>query len=247
MAPAGDSREGRLGERVASYRAVLYLLAAAIGLLGLLLLLGSVPGTSTFDWDRDYSGAGVVLLATALTAAVATASATSFKEQRAYDSQRDRAQREQEAVRDREQRERAAKSELEQRRHDATQVKHQRESDLRLAWRAEQARVYQDLIALVIRSFVGGSDLHTEAAIRGKVAIWGGADLVEATGAWMRFASDITKTGGQTTVEEKREVHRLVGKIVDAARRDLGEQQSEIPDLHAVLAMIFNDYERPHA
>jgi hypothetical protein len=240
-----DSEPGKSGKRVAPYRAVLYLLSVAIGLLGLVLVLGSLPGTGTFDWDRDYSGSGVVLLAAALTAAVATASATSFKEQRAYDAKRDRAQRQQEAVRDREQRERAAASELDQRRHEAAQLKNQRENDLQLAWRAEQARVYEELIALVVRSFAGGSDLPTEAAIRGKVAIWGGEDLVEATGTWMRFASDITKAGGTTTLEQKREAHHLVGQIVDAARRDLGEQQSAIPDRHAVLTMIFNDYERP--
>jgi len=245
MDPAGDSGRGGLGGRVVSYRVVLYLLSVAVGLLGLILVVGSIPGTGTFDWQRDYSGSGVVLLAAALAAAAATASATSFKEQRAHDSQRDRAQREQEAVRNREQREQAAERDLDQRRHEAEQLRQQRENDLKLAWRAEQARVYQDLIALVIRSFVGGSDPHTEAAIRGKVAIWGSEDLVEAAGAWMRFASEITKAGGRTTLEQKRQAQRMVGQIVAAARRDLGEQQSAIPSQHAVLAMIFNDYERP--
>lgn len=126
-------------------------------------------------------------------------------------------------------------------------MRNQRENELKLAWRAEQARVYEELIALVVRSFAGGSDLPTEAAIRGRVAIWGGGHLVEVTGTWMRFASDVTKARGNTTLEQKRVAHRLVGQIVDAARRDLGEQQSTIPDRHAVLAMIFNDYERPDA
>lgn len=245
MNVAADSDSARSSRPVASYRVVLYLIAVATGLLGLVLVLGSLPGTGTFNWNRDYSGSGVVLLTAALTAAVATASATSFKEQRAYDAKRERDQREQEATRDREQRERTAANEIEQRRHEAAQLRKQRENDLKLAWRAEQARVYEELIGLVIRSFVGGSDLPTEAAIRGKVAIWGGGSLVETTATWLRFASDITKAGGKTTPEQKREVHRLVGEIVDAARRDLGEQQSAIPDRHAVLAMIFNDYERP--
>lgn len=231
------------GEHVARYRRVLYFLAAAVGLLGLVLVLGSLPGTGTFDWDRDYSGSGVVLLAAALAAAVATASATSFKEQRASDAERDRTHRENEAARDRAQRERAADDELKQRRHEASQMQKQRENDLRLAWRAEQAHVYEELIALVVRSFVGGSDPATEAAIRGKVAIWGSADLTTAAGAWMRFASEVTSAGGTTTPEEKRQAHYLVGQIVEAARRDLGEEQGAVPDPGAVLAMIFNDYE----
>lgn len=208
---ASGSNAGQPGRRVAPYRTVLYSVSVAIGLLGLLLVLGSLPGTGTFDWTRDYSGSGVALLAAALTAAVATASATSFKEQRAHDAERDRAQREHDAVKDREQRERAAVDELEQRRREAAQLKNQRESELRLAWRAEQARVYEELIALVVRSFTGGSDLPTEAAIRGKVAIWGGGDLMEATGTWMRFASDVTKAGGKLTPGQKREAHHLVG------------------------------------
>lgn len=242
---ADDSEPGNSGTHVGRYRAVLYVLAAVTGLLGLVLVLGSLPGSGTFDWDRDYSGSGVVLVAAALAAAVATASATSFKEQRAYDAQRDRIQRQQEAGRDREQRAQAAASELDQRRHEAEQARSQRENDLQLAWRAEQARVYGDLIALVVRSFTGGSHIRTEAAIRGKVAIWGGVELVEATSAWVRFASDVTSAGGDLEPEQKREAHRLVGEIVDAARGDLGEQQTAIPDRHAVLAMIFNDYERP--
>lgn len=244
MISVDTSESDASDEHVARYRAVLYALSVAIGLLGLVLILGSLPGTGTFDWDRDYSGSGVTLLAGALAAAVATAAATSFKEQRAYDAERDRVQREEEAVRDRAQRERAAEDELNQRRHEGSQLQKQRENDLKLAWRAEQARVYEDLISLVVRSFVGGSDLSTEAAIRGKVAIWGSADLTEATGTWMRFASDVTKAGGRPTPEQKRQAHYLVGQIVEAARRDLGEQQSAIPDPRDVLAMIFNDYER---
>lgn len=241
-----DAEVAKPGKRVALYRVVLFVLSAATGLLGLALVLGSLPGTGTFDWDRDYSGSGVVLLAAALAAAVATTSAISFKEQRAYDATRERAQHEQEAARDREQRERTAAGDLEQRRHEAAQLKKQRENDLRLAWRAEQARVYEELIALVLRSFTGGSDLQTEAAIRGKVAIWGSENLVETAGTWIRFASDISNAGGTTSPEQKREVHRLVGRIVEAARSDLGEHQSAIPDHHAVLTMIFNDYERPN-
>lgn len=242
-----NSGRGTAGNRITPYRAVLYSLSAAIGLLGLVLVLGSLPGTGTFDWDANYSGSGVALLATALTAAVAIVSATSFKEQRAYDAERDRDQREQEAIADREQRARIAASEQDQRRHEAAQLATQRENELQLAWRAEQARVYEELIALVARSFAGGTDLPTEAAIRGKVAIWGSEGLVKTVSVWTRFASDITMAGGTTTVEQKREAHRLVGEIVDAARRDLGEQQSAIPSRHVVLAMIFNDYERPTA
>lgn len=68
MDPAAKSEPSKTAKRVAPYRAVLYMLSVAIGLLGLELVLGSLPGTGTVDWDRDYSGAGVVLLAAALAA-----------------------------------------------------------------------------------------------------------------------------------------------------------------------------------
>ena len=105
------------------------------------------------------------------------------------------------------------------------------------ATRENRARVYEQVLAHVIGSFVGGAAGDREATIRAMAASWASQDTLQALSDWLRFAS---RYSGEPV--PKHYAYELIYRVAAATRKDI-DPGSPGPSKDEVLKMIFNDYE----
>ncbi|GAA1753291.1 hypothetical protein [Agromyces humatus] len=132
------------------------------------------------------------------------------------------------------------------------QRKAERETDLRRK-RSDQ---YIDVIAGVISVFRDDSAASTSSEIartreerqakliteRATIALWGSSAFIGKYGEWVRFVSSVSGSTGTAILDDsqKRNVQRLIGELVVAARDDL--DMLDAVEQQSISAMVFNDY-----
>ena len=101
-----------------------------------------------------------------------------------------------------------------------------------------RSRVYEEIVAHIVRSFLGGNPPQSDAVVRSQAAMWASPSTLQALADWYRFASE--QSGKQTNLGERAPQFELVYRVVAAMREDLYPGSGTTKD--HVLRMIFNDY-----
>lgn len=109
------------------------------------------------------------------------------------------------------------------------------------ATRENRSRVYEQVLAHMIRSFSGGGQASDEAVVRAMAASWASAQTLEALADWFRYARRETESN---LSPNKAHSFEILGRVVQGMRQDIDPDTSVSKD--NVLGMIFNDYDAVH-
>lgn len=197
----------------------LYWLAGATALVGMILLIGSVPAPEGFatltNWPATLAPAGSTLIVGALAGAVALTAAVSWRRQR-----------------ERQEAAEAAK----------------RENDRSFeVWRI-RAGYYDKIAVSAVLQFVGGSTSVAMAEDRGRAVLWGSADVVKALEHWdveaskIRAEQEFRGYEGPNSDAEKGRLWKAFTELIQAMRSELPDELKPTLTDRQVLRAVFSDY-----
>jgi len=104
------------------------------------------------------------------------------------------------------------------------------------ATRENRSRVYEQVLAHIIRSFAGGPSLDQEPVVRAMAASWASPDTLHALADWFRYAK---RNSGDN--HNRSHSFEVVYRVAAAMRLDIDPGTDVSKD--DILGMIFNDYD----
>ena len=104
------------------------------------------------------------------------------------------------------------------------------------ATRDNRSRVYEQVLAHIIKSFTGGAPMDQEPVVRAMAASWASKETMQALSEWFRSAA---RHSGQPL--NKTHAFELIYRVAAATRTDIDPGGG--PSKDDVLRMIFNDYD----
>jgi hypothetical protein len=110
--------------------------------------------------------------------------------------------------------------------------------------RQHQEQIYEEFIGhLVDRFILKQWDASEAAALRARISVWAGPETIHLAHRWNQLTQSLGAVGGGTvslSPDQQHDAKALVGALVLAMRRDLGEPKEEQPPAAYVIGSIFN-------